>query len=398
MFRFVSWKSVSALVALVAAVASVTALVMARPASAQVANTLAVDADASTAAVDTARTVSNTSAFTLGVNMTAAGTPYAGYQVELAWPDAGLDFVSATQLQPGSLTLCGIPNVIPGPPTETYQSACARSSGTTTFVGPLETVDLVCASNGVFTVHMVTLAEDPNFGTTTLNSTAAAIPTGTQDAIITCTGAGGGATATPAPATATNTSVPAATNTTVPTSTNTPAPGATNTPIATATNTSVPVPTDTSVPGATATNTSVPTSTNTPGPTETNTAVPTVTNTPTETNTPQPGATNTTVPSATNTSQAPTNTPPAGTATATRTPTPGGECVPFGQKVSLIIGIVFRMGTQTGDQRFKVRYDLDANGRIDGTDLQIAVNLRTCHGNGHHGDHDGDDDDHDDDD
>src|SRR5207248_3258861 len=118
----------------------------------------------------------------------------------------------------------------------------------------------------------------------------------------------------------------------------------------------------TSVPGATETNTAEPTSTNTAAPTSTETAVPT--------------STNTSVPAATNT---PKNTPPASTATATRTPTPGGQCVPPGQKVSVIIGIIFRMGVQSGQPLYQTRYDLNANGRIDVGDLQLALNLVPCH-------------------
>ena len=128
MFRFASWKPIGAFVVVVAAVAAVTALTSARPTGAQgETNQMAVDADASTTTVDTVRAVSGTSPFTISVNMTQANTPYIGYQVELTWPDAGLNFVSSTQLSPGSMALCAAPNVRPGT-NDTYQSACSRTT------------------------------------------------------------------------------------------------------------------------------------------------------------------------------------------------------------------------------------------------------------------------------
>jgi len=217
-------------------------------------NAMAVDADAGTAGVDTVRTVNGTASFTTAVNIVTAGSAYAGYQVELSFP-ASLTLSASTQLQPSGMTLCGTPITSP-----TYQSACARSSGTSTFTGQLETVDFACAADGVFTIHMVSLVEDANFGTTTLNSQAAAITTGTADAVITCTGTG----------------QVAPTDTPVPPPTDTPTAGPTQ----------PPVPTDT--PGA---------------PTDTPTALP-----PEFTATPTPAGT-----------QAP-GTPGAGTATST----PGG--------------------------------------------------------------------------
>ena len=53
--------------------------------------------------------------------------------------------------------------------------------------------------------------------------------------------------------------------------------------------------------------------------------------------------------------------------------------LPPGQKVSVIIGIIFRMGVQSGQPLYQTRYDLNANGRIDVGDLQLALNLVPCH-------------------
>lgn len=187
------------------------------------------------------------------------------------------------------------------------------------------------------------------------------------------------ATSTTVPATATNTTVPAtATNTPVPaTATNTTVPAtATNTPVPpTATNTSIPpTATNTSVP-ATATNTSVPaTATNTPLPaTATNTSVPaTATNTPLP-----PTATNTSVPAtATNTPLPPTATPT--TAPPTATPTTPPSCLTWGQKISTAINILTRFGSEEGSRRYKARFDLNDDGKINGTDLEIVFAAPLC--------------------
>jgi hypothetical protein len=111
----------------------------------------------------------------------------------------------------------------------------------------------------------------------------------------------------------------------------------------------------------------VPGATDTPVPPPTDTPVP-----PTET--PAPQATDTPVPPPTDTPVATaTNTPPP---TATATPPAG--CLTFGQKLSLAIGILFRFNSEEGDRRFKARYDLNHDNRIDGADLDIVLSMATC--------------------
>ena len=214
-------------------------------ASAQAApNAMAIDADASTAGVDAARTVNGAAAFTTAVNITLAGTAYAGYQVEVSWPN-GLSFSSSTQLQPASMVLCGTAILTPS-----YQSGCARSSGTTTFTGQVETIDFRCVTDGVWTIHMMTIVEDPAFGTTMLDRQAAIINTATADAVITCSGTGQAApTDTPSPAaTPTNTPVPTATCPIGGCVTNTPVPQNTSAPTTLPVFTRTPTPTGTTQP------------------------------------------------------------------------------------------------------------------------------------------------------
>lgn len=77
----------------------------------------------------------------------------------------------------------------------------------------------------------------------------------------------------------------------------------------------------------------------------------------------------------------PTVTPtwtPSATPTATATPTapvsPPGGCVTAKQRVSLINGVFRRMGTQAGERRYSIRYDVNRDGIIDSRDaLTIAA-------------------------
>ncbi len=163
-------------------------------------------------------------------------------------------------------------------------------------------------------------------------------------------------------AAATNTPTNTATSTNTPTATNTPM--VTNTPTNTATSTNTPTVTNT------------PLVTNTPTNTATSTNTPTVTNTPLVTNTPTNTATSTNTPTVTH------------TPTATPTSTPSA-CLPFGQKVSLTIGILRRFGSHVGDHWYKAKYDVNGDGVIDGLDLLQVATTATCkHG---HDDEDGHD-------
>lgn len=144
----------------------------------------------------------------------------------------------------------------------------------------------------------------------------------------------------------------AAPATPTPTSTDTPTP--TDTPTATETATPTPTPTDTA--------TATPPNTATPMPTDTATSTPTATNTATST----PTTTNT----ATNT--------PTRTATPTKTPTPTApKCADVNGDgvvtLSDVVAISLHLGQQQGAPGFQPKYDLNRNGRIDFTDIFVAV-------------------------
>jgi hypothetical protein len=61
----------------------------------------------------------------------------------------------------------------------------------------------------------------------------------------------------------------------------------------------------------------------------------------------------------------------------TATPTPGA-CLTFGQKVSLVIGILRRLGSQVGDARYQARYDINEDGIIDALDAFEVLATPTC--------------------
>jgi hypothetical protein len=104
-----------------------------------------------------------------------------------------------------------------------------------------------------------------------------------------------------------------------------------------------------------------PTPTQTPTPTPTNTSTPTSTPTDTPTATP----TNTDTPTPTNTATAtPTTAPPA--------------CLPFGQRVRLVLGVLFHWNAHRGQWRYDQRYDLNDDGRINLMDLRIAIDELLC--------------------
>jgi hypothetical protein len=212
---------------------------------AQQPNAMAVDA-VSGGGVDPSRTVTGTAPFNVDIVITVAGQAYAGYQYSLKWNPAVLAFDSQTDLMPtgSGLNLCASPTIY----EDRVQGGCVRTSGTTTFTGPVNTVTLHCVANGPSPLHLVTMVEDPDFGTTTLGIGGVTIATALTDASVTCTGF---PTPTPTPTpsptpTYTPTITPTPTITLTPTITSTPTvtPTATATPIFSPTPTATPRPID----------------------------------------------------------------------------------------------------------------------------------------------------------
>jgi hypothetical protein len=153
---------------------------------------MSVDADAETAGTQLTRTITSTANFTIALEATGAAAAN-GYQWELQWDDATLDFVSASEntSQTGA-TLCSPASRNKSAPAgKEWQgggAGCLRSSGTLPDAVRLTTITLKCNFvNGATTeLHLVTTDEDPSIGTTFIAPGGASLPTTRVGAQITC--------------------------------------------------------------------------------------------------------------------------------------------------------------------------------------------------------------------
>jgi hypothetical protein len=63
---------------------------------------------------------------------------------------------------------------------------------------------------------------------------------------------------------------------------------------------------------------------------------------------------------------------------ATPTETPPDECLTFGQKLTLVIGVLVRYGAEEGERRYNAKYDVNGDGRIDFGDIAVILQTPTC--------------------
>ncbi len=192
--------------------------------------------------VDASRTVTGTGPFDVDLLISEVGEAYKAYQQYTQWNPALLAIDNAVFLYPDGLVLCGQRVTA----ADSVQGGCAGMSATS-YVGVVETFTFHCLADGTTTLHLVTLVEDPQFGTTTVRAPGDIIDTQLVDAQVTCQGIGPAETPT---------------FTATPTSIGTPTPTRTSTPTATATATATATPTRTATPTPTP---GTPTSTPTPG-------------------------------------------------------------------------------------------------------------------------------------
>ena len=150
-------------------------------------NAMAVDAT-SGGSVDNTRTVTGTATFDVDVVVTTAGTAYNGYQDALSFDTSVVQADTVTQVPPAGFSTCGakaIDNTTN--PGTAYDYGCLKFSAPGwTFTGTVTTVTLHCVGNGTSALHLITLAEDPDFGTTTLDAGGGIINTGLTNAEVTC--------------------------------------------------------------------------------------------------------------------------------------------------------------------------------------------------------------------
>jgi hypothetical protein len=211
-------------------------------------NRMTVDLDTTTAGIQASRTIASNATVEIAIVSSNISDAYNGYQWELQWDNATLNFVSASENTAGhGGTLCAGVGVIDdtgGAPSGKewagQGAGCLLASGTTSFAGNLTTIMVQCAADGTSEVHLVTESEDiAGFHASYIGGGGTLIPTLYTDALLSC----GAAVDTPTP-TATNTVA----------ATNTPLPGATNTPCVSSICTNPPF-----------TRTKTPTATTTPG-------------------------------------------------------------------------------------------------------------------------------------
>jgi uncharacterized repeat protein (TIGR01451 family) len=129
------------------------------------------------------------SSFTAAIDFTAA-TGYAGYAAFLTWDDSKVnDNTGAVYTGLGGMTLDAAPVAIDADTdtvTDGYQIGSARPAGTSTALGTAANIGLKCVAQGNALLHLVTLVEDPAFGTTMLGVGGVTIATTLVDDTIAC--------------------------------------------------------------------------------------------------------------------------------------------------------------------------------------------------------------------
>jgi hypothetical protein len=145
------------------------------------AEAMAVDA-VSGGAVDASRVVTGSDPFDVDIVILSGASGYQGYQYKLEWDPSVLAYDHQKHLMPAELNFCA--DAIVG--TSDVYTGCARSGGDTTFVGPLNTVTLHCIGAGVSPLHLKTMTEDVNFGTSVIGDVGILVDTSLTDASVTC--------------------------------------------------------------------------------------------------------------------------------------------------------------------------------------------------------------------
>jgi hypothetical protein len=121
-------------------------------------------------------------AFTVRIDIHYDDPSFQGYQYRLDYDAAVLAVDAVTQLQPDGLTLCVAPDLsTPG----TVKSGCAALSPVPVpFDETVETLQMHCVGPGTTSLHLVSLAEDPHYGSTVLGGDGP--PTILIDDSVTC--------------------------------------------------------------------------------------------------------------------------------------------------------------------------------------------------------------------
>lgn len=133
-------------------------------------------------AVDATATVTGTSSFDVDVVMDKAVSGYQGYQYKLQWDPAVLAYDGQKDLKPAQMVLCANPTTT----ESTVYTGCIRVSEDTTYTGPINTVTFRCIASGTSPLHLVSLTEEWDFGSTAIGYAGVTIETSLVDASVTC--------------------------------------------------------------------------------------------------------------------------------------------------------------------------------------------------------------------
>jgi hypothetical protein len=167
---------------------SASATALAGPASSAapvLQGTAAMAADAVSGGVlDATRLVADRNPFDVDIVILSVDAGYGAYQYKLEWDPSILAYDGEKHLMPAELNVCADAQVA----TNDIYTGCARAGGNATFTGPLETVTLHCIGTGTSQLHLKTIAEDPDFGTSVISDVAYYMNTALTDASVTCQG------------------------------------------------------------------------------------------------------------------------------------------------------------------------------------------------------------------
>ncbi|MGB6895266.1 MAG: hypothetical protein WBF37_04910, partial [Dehalococcoidia bacterium] len=142
-------------------------------------NAMAVDA-VSGGGVDSSTTLTSTDPFDVDIVVTNAPNAYQAEQYYVEWDPAVLAYDSEAPTNLDGLTMCQPPVVI----ANEVRSGCVAAAPTTD-TGAVHTVTLHCVAAGTSPLHLVSMVEDPTFGTTTALP-GETIETTLTDASVTC--------------------------------------------------------------------------------------------------------------------------------------------------------------------------------------------------------------------
>lgn len=160
---------------------------------------MVVDADPATAGIQASRIVPSGGSFDVDLVVTTVSQPYIATQWTAEWNDASASLVMATSNDDGNPLWDGkstgfdfcLPatNFSSSAPVgiERWNGGCASLfANSTSFTGPIARLTLTCGVDSVVDIHLSTLAELGQLGTTLINTAFEPMDTATVDASVTC--------------------------------------------------------------------------------------------------------------------------------------------------------------------------------------------------------------------